>query len=112
VVVNVPSKPISIERDGTAISSWMYNGTTGTVAIQTSQLGTFTITYSNTPTIPILYIGAVIGAIAIATAGLLIWQRTRSKVPTEPLPAEEKPTLKEKPKSKTGGPQKSQRGRP
>jgi hypothetical protein len=112
VVVNVPSKPISIERDGTAISSWMYNGTTGTVAIQTSQLGTFTITYSNTPTIPLLYVGAVIGAIAIATAGLLIWQRTRLRTSSQPSPVEEKPVTKEQPKSKTRTPQKGQRGRP
>jgi hypothetical protein len=79
VVVNVPSKPLSIERDGTTISSWTYNATTGTIAIKTPQLGTFTIVYSNTPTIPLLYVGAAIGAVAIVAAGLLIWERTRSR---------------------------------
>lgn len=110
VVVNVPSKPISIERDGTAISNWTYNATTETVAIQTSQLGTFTITYSNPPAIPLLYIGAAIGAIVIATAGLLIRRKTRSRTATRPPPAEE-PVTKQQPKSRTRTPQKGPRGR-
>ncbi len=112
VVVDVPSKPISIEKDGTTITSWTYNSTTGTVAIQTSQLGTFTITYSNAPTIPILYVGAAIGAIAIAAAGLLIWERTRTRSSPQPPPAEEKPVTKEQPRVKPKNPKKGQRGRP
>jgi hypothetical protein len=112
VVVNVPSKPLTIERDGTTITSWTYNSTTRIVAIQTSQLGTFTLTYSNTPTIPILYVGAAIGAIAIVAAGLLIWERTRSKTPTQPPPVEEKPVTKEESRLKPKNPQKGQRGRP
>jgi hypothetical protein len=112
VVVNVPSKPLTIERDGTTITSWTYNSTTRTVAIQTSQLGTFTLTYSNTPVIPILYVGAAIGAIAIVAAGLLIWERTRSKTPTQTAPVVEKPVTKEQPRLKPKNPQKGQRGRP
>jgi hypothetical protein len=109
MIVNVLAKPIRIERDGVAISSWTYNSTTGTVAIQTAQLGTFTITYSNTPPIPLLYVGAIVGAIAIATAGLLIWKRTKSNAMIQPLHAEEKSGAKERSKSKTKIPQKDQR---
>jgi hypothetical protein len=109
IAVNVLAKPITIEKDGVAISGWTYNSTTGTVAIQTAQLGTFTITYSSTPTIPLLYVGAIIGAVAIATAGLLIWRRTKSNNPTQPPPVEENSEPKERPKSKTKIPQKGQR---
>jgi hypothetical protein len=111
IAVNVLAKPIRIEKDGVAISSWTYNSTTGTVAIQTAQLGTFTIAYSNsnTPTIPLLYVGAVAGAAAIITAGLLIWRRAKSSTPTQPTSTEEKSKTKEGPKSKTKTHQKSQR---
>jgi hypothetical protein len=112
IAVNVLTKPIRIEKDGVAISSWTYNSTTGTVAIQTAQLGTFTITYSTTPTISLLYVGAIVGAVAIASTGLLIWRRTKSSTPTQPPPVEEKSAPKERPKSKTKNPQKDRRGRP
>jgi hypothetical protein len=106
IIVNGPSKPLSIQLDGNPITSWTYNSTTSTIAIQASNLGTFTITYSTPTTIPLLYIGGPIGAIAIVTAGLLIWQRTRSRTPTESPPAEEKPVTKEQSRSKPKNPQK------
>jgi hypothetical protein len=109
IAVNVLANPIRIEKDGVAISGWTYNSTTGTVAIQTAQLGTFTITYSATPTIPLLYVGAVVGAAVIATASFLIWRRTKPTTPIQPPPAQEKSETKEHPKSKTKNPQKSQR---
>lgn len=112
IIVNSPTKPLNIQLDGNTITSWTYNSTTSTIAIQTAQLGTFTITYSNTPQFPLLYVGGVIGAIAIATAGLLIRERTRSRTPTQPTPVEEKPVTKEQPKPKTKNPQKRQRGGP
>jgi hypothetical protein len=110
IAVNVLAKPLRIEKDGVAISSWTYNSTTGTVAIQTAQLGTFTITYSTAPTIPFLYVGgAIVGAAAIATVALLIWRRTKSTAPTKPSTVEEKSETKERPKSKQKIPQKAQR---
>ena len=110
IAVNVLAKPIRIEKDGVAISNWTYNLASGTVEIQTAQLGTFTIVYSNTtPTIPLFYVGAVIGAIVIATAGLLIWKRTKSRTPTQPIAVEKKTETKEQPKSKQKIPQKGQR---
>jgi hypothetical protein len=112
IIVNSPSRPLSIQLDGNTITSWTYNSTSLTIAIQSSKLGTFTITYSAPITIPIFYIGAIIGAVAIATAGLLIWERIRSRSPTQPPPAvEEKPVTKEQPRSKPDNPQKRKRGR-
>ena len=111
IIVNSPTKPLSIQLDGNTITSWTYNSTTSTIAIQASRLGTFTVTYSNTPPFPTLLVGAVIGAIAIATAGLLIWERTHSRRPNQPSTAEEKPETREEPKSKPKNPQKSKRGR-
>ena len=111
IMVSVPSKPLTIALDGKTINNWTYNSTTSTIAIQTSELGTFTLTFSDsrTPPIPVVYVGAAIGAIALVTAGLILWERTRSKTPTLPR-VEEKPVTKEQPKSKTRTPRKGQRG--
>lgn len=110
IAVNVLANPTRIEKDGAAISGWTYNLTSGTVAIQTAQLGTFTIVYSNTtPIIPLLYVGAVVGAVAIATAGLLVWRRTKSRTPTQSRPVEKKSETREERKAKQKIPQKSQR---
>jgi len=114
IIISASSKPLSIALNGNTIGSWSYNSTTSTIAIQASELGTFTVTYSvsNTPAIPVLYVSAAIGAIAIVTAGLILWERTRSKTPSKPPPVEEKPATKEQPRSKSRTPQKGQRGRP
>ena len=110
IAVNVLAKPIRIEQDGVAISSWTYNSTSGTVEIRTAQLGTFTIAYSNTsPAIPLLYAGAVVGAVAIASAGLFVWRRTKSRSSAKPSPVEKKSETRELPKSKQKIPQKGQR---
>jgi hypothetical protein len=94
IVVNVPTKPVSIERDGTAISSWTYNATTGTVAIQTSQLGTFTIAYSATSEFPLLYIGAAAATAAIVAAAIVAWRgiysRSSINAPTDASSANRK----------------------
>jgi len=112
IIVNTGTKPQSITLDGNAITNWTYNSTTSTLAIQTTELGTFTITYpSSNPTIPILYLAGTIGAIAIAAAGLVMWRRTRARPPDQSPPIEEKPTTREQPPSKTKNPQKGQPGR-
>src|SRR5439155_173413 len=43
IMVSVPSKPLTIALDGKTINNWTYNSTTSTIAIQTSELGSFTI---------------------------------------------------------------------
>lgn len=112
VLVNSLSKPLSVQLDGGTITSWSYNSTTSIIAIQASQLGTFTITYSTPTTIPLLYIIVLIAAIAVATAGLLIWDRARRRrTPTGSPLVEEKPVTKEQPKSKPNNPQRGQRRR-
>jgi len=111
IIVNSHIRPLSVSLNGNNVTSWTYNSSTSTIAIQTSQLGTFTITYSNTPAIPILYIGAIIGAVAIAVAGLLIWRKTHSKTLNQPSPFKGDFGTKEQPGSKTQIPQKGQLGR-
>lgn len=108
IVVSSHVKPLNVKLNGNDVRSWTYNSTTSTIAIQASQLGTFTITYSNTPAIPLLYVGAIIGAIAIAVAGLLVWRKTRSKTLTQPSPTKEKLGTNERPESKAKNPQKGQ----
>jgi hypothetical protein len=86
IIVKVPVKPLTVERDGTMISSWTYNSTTSTVAIETAQLGTFTLVYSNpAPSGAILYyIGALITGALVVITGVLLWQRkTRSTKSTQ-----------------------------
>ncbi|HZY48084.1 MAG TPA: hypothetical protein VFE96_09835 [Candidatus Bathyarchaeia archaeon] len=110
IVVNVPGKPVSIERDGIALSDWTYNSTTGVVSIQASQLGTFTLAYSATQAFPIVYVGSAIGVLAFVVTGLVIWERTRTRT-QEPQPSVEKsPKTQEQAKPKTR-PQKDQRRR-
>ncbi|HEV2119769.1 MAG TPA: hypothetical protein VGS11_06675 [Candidatus Bathyarchaeia archaeon] len=109
IIVNSPNKPLNIQLDGNTITSWTYNSTTSTIAIQASQLGTFTITYANATTIPLYFEVIIIGAIAIATVSLVVWQWIRSRTSTESPP--EKPVTKEQSKSKPNNPQKGQRGR-
>jgi hypothetical protein len=107
VVANVPAKPVSIERDGTTISSWTYNATAGTVAIETSQLGTFTIAYSDMPSFSITYIGVAIVLLAVAVIGALLLRRKMStKNPTQTLKEEQ--TLQENVKSENKKPRPTQ----
>jgi hypothetical protein len=88
VVVRVPAKPISIERDGTSISTWSYNSTSRTVEIESATLGTFSIVFINTTNeTPIFLALALIGGIAIAASAVVIWRRrlrTRQSNPEVP----------------------------
>lgn len=90
IIVNVPMKPLSVERDGSAILSWRYNSTTSTVAIQTAQLGTFTMIYSNSThsTSLLLYIAASIAGALIVIASIVVWRKkVHSKRSTGAQPA-------------------------
>jgi hypothetical protein len=77
IILKVPMKPLSVSRDGNPISSWTHNSTTSTVAIETAQLGTFTMVYSDqTPSSPLrLYIGALITGVLVMITGVLLWRR-------------------------------------
>ncbi len=47
IVVNVPTKPVYVEKDGKRIFDWTYDPTAGTAAIPTDSLGTFTVFFKN-----------------------------------------------------------------
>jgi hypothetical protein len=77
IIMKVPVKPLTVEKDGNAISSWTFNSTTSTVAIQTAQLGTFTLIYSNQapPTSLRYYIVGLIGGTLVLISSVLLWRR-------------------------------------
>jgi hypothetical protein len=104
IIMKVPVTPLNVERDGNMISSWTYNSTTRTVAIQTATLGTFTMVYSNPtpPTSPLYYIGALIaGALVVITSALLWRRKTHSSKPTAAKRNGKAASMKQfKPKSK------------
>ena len=89
VVVRVPAKPISIERDGTSISTWSYNSTSRTIEIESATLGTFSIVFINTTNeTPIFLAIALIAGIAIAASAAVIWRRRlRTRQPNLEGPA-------------------------
>jgi hypothetical protein len=97
-------KPLSVSRDGNPISSWTHNSTTSTVAIQTAQLGTFTMVYSDqTPSSPLrLYIGALIAGALVVITGVLLWRRnTRSSKSAQAKRSGKAASMKQfKPKNK------------
>lgn len=107
IIVKVPVKPLSVDRDGNTLSSWTFNSTTSTVAIQTSQLGTFTMIYPETPSShpPIdlrLYLGIAIAvALAVVAGVVLLRRRTHSRKPIEPKRNGKNASMKQfKPKPK------------
>ncbi len=77
VIVNVPTKPLFVEKNGQRISSWTYNSTSQTIAINTDSLGTFSIIFSTPPngsTLPyVLATGA--GGVIATILGFFIWRR-------------------------------------
>ena len=102
VILKIPTRPLSIEKDGTVLSGWTFNSTSSTIALQVSSLGTFTIIYGNTTSFPILYVGVAVGILAVATVGTLVFTRMRSK---NPLPSsEEVHTANKEAKSKNKKP--------
>ncbi len=88
IIVKVPLKPLSVERNGSAISSWTFNSTTSTVAVQTAQFGTFTMIYSiTTPAaFPLWYIIAPIVGALVLIVSVLLWRwKTHSNRSTSTL---------------------------
>lgn len=79
IVVKVLGRPVSVDKDGASISTWTYNTTSGTTAIQSSTLGTFTILLSapNDLTLTILLVTLIL-AIAVLGSAILFWRRRTS----------------------------------
>jgi len=76
VFIKVPTKPFSIEKDGATISTWTYNSTSKTVAIQSSTLGTFSLQFVQTPGPSILLLSVIIIAVvAVAISATILWRR-------------------------------------
>lgn len=86
IVVKVPARPISVEKNGTSISTWTYNSTSGATAIRSSTLGTFTIVFNTPPndqTLTILIV-AIVVSLAILGSAILLWRRkTNSRLSRE-----------------------------
>jgi hypothetical protein len=104
IIVKVPAKPLTVERDGNMISSWTYNSTTSTVAIETAQLGTFTLVYSYPapPSALLYYIGALMAGAVVVITSVLLWRRkTHSSKSSEAKRGGKAASMKQfKPKSK------------
>jgi hypothetical protein len=102
IILKVPVKPLTVDRDGNTISNWTYNSTTSVVAIQTAQLGTFTLVYSSQPSSPPYYIGAIVVGALVVIAGVLVWRRrTHSSKSIKPKRNGKEASMKQfKPKTK------------
>ena len=107
IILQVPARPLYVERDGTTLSDseWAYKSTTGTVAIQSASLGSFSIVFSNNSTIPVTYLIAGIGAAIIAATGIIVWRtkKTRSTNPNK-IRTRENSRTKERLKPKNRNP--------
>ncbi len=82
IVVNVPVKPLFIERNGVRTADWVYNGTSRTVAIETDQAGTFNVvlrTSSSVSTILLRGMGLAAAA-AISILALFLRKKKASKL--------------------------------
>jgi hypothetical protein len=79
VVVNVPSRPLFVERNGVQTANWIYNATSSTISIETDQAGTFNVIFQtqSNPTI-ILIIGVIAAAAAISILAVYLGTRKRS----------------------------------
>jgi hypothetical protein len=82
IVVDVPSRPFFVEKDGSRIADWVYNSTSQTIAIQTDSQGSFLVSLVEPPSFPYLYLGiGILGVIAAAVLTLVLVRRAR-KVPS------------------------------
>ncbi len=103
VVVNVPFRPITVERDGVAITNWTYNATTNTLAIQTAQAGTFTLIYSTNASISPVLLGEIIGGVLLVAAvmvGISLLRRKKGPARTTVNIGTQVPKQIDKPKPK------------
>ncbi len=76
IVVNVPSRPVFVERNGARIADWVYNSTSQTVAIETDVPGSFQVVLDEPSTFPYLYLGgAVAGILGAAILSIVLWRR-------------------------------------
>jgi len=64
IVVNVPGKPLFIERNRVRTADWVYNGTSRSVAIETDLAGTFNVVLQNPSGPTILLVGGGLAAAA------------------------------------------------
>jgi len=95
VVVKVPAKPVSVEENGASLSSWTYNSTSGTVAIQSASLGTFTIDFASTSNSNLLLIvGGVIAAVGAVASAMIIMTRRGPRPGKAALPSNAYPLKK------------------
>ncbi len=105
IVIKVPSRPITLEREGVAITDWTYNATTNTLAIQTAQAGTFTVIYSVNTSISPLLLGEIVGGVLIAasvTVGIFLLRRKNRPAMTTDNFSTQVPKQVDKPKVKRG----------
>jgi hypothetical protein len=84
IILNVPSKPLYIEKDGQQIESWAYNETSQTVAMETANQGSFEIVLQE-PSSPLyLYAGTGIAAAALASVIIIVtWRKRKQTISTK-----------------------------
>ncbi len=79
VIVNVPARPLFIEKNGQRISSWTYNSTSQTIAIKTDSLGTFSIVFitPSSGSVNLYTAAGGVGAILASVIIALAWRRKK-----------------------------------
>ncbi len=79
IVVDVPKRPLYVERNGARIASWTYNSTTNAIAIEADPQGTFTVVLEQPADHTNYFVaGGAATTLAAALIGLT-WQRRRAK---------------------------------
>ncbi len=75
VVLNVPNRPLFVERNGVHITSWVYNSTSQTIAIETGTQGAFQVVLNQPSDFTYVYLGGAVAAILAALLATFLWKR-------------------------------------
>ncbi len=80
VILNVPKRPLFVEKDGVRTPDWVYNSTSQTIAIETASPGTFQVVLDQPSSSGYLYpAGGAAGAVTIALVGWYFLRKRRIK---------------------------------
>ncbi len=79
IVVNVPKRPLYVEKDGVRTPNWVYNSTNQVISIEASGPGSFLVVLDQPATSNYLYLGIGASAAIVAAIGVYAWNKRRRK---------------------------------
>ncbi len=92
IVVSVPKKPLYVDRNGVRVFDWVFNSASGTVAIETDTLGTFSLVLESPSFLASLEEGQLLTYLIIGAVGTLaiigttiVWRRGKMPRPGQTL---------------------------